>query len=94
MARLLGRPVERFTLHDLRRTAATEMAEMGIAVHVIDKLLNHKTGTIRGIAKVYNRHEYRPEQRDALVRWGRRLAAIVGDGDPVQVLDFPGRGVA
>jgi len=79
MAKTLGRPVEHFTLHDLRRTATTEMAAMGIAPHVVDKMLNHLSGTIRGVAAIYNRHEYRAEQRAAWMAWGERLAAIVGE---------------
>lgn len=85
MTRLAGRKIERFTLHDLRRTAATQMAELGVAPHVVDKLLNHKSGTIRGVAAIYNRARYRAEQRDALIRWGRRLAAIVGQCDVVDM---------
>jgi integrase len=69
--------VELFLLHDLRRTAATQMAEIGIAPHVVEKVLNHRSGMIRGIAATYNRHEYRAEQRAALLAWGERLRAIV-----------------
>src|SRR5690349_15946426 len=47
-----------WTLHDLRRTATTGMARLGIAPHVADKVLNHTAGTIRGVAAVYNRYEY------------------------------------
>jgi integrase len=56
-------------LHDLRRTAATEMAKMGIAPHVVEKVLNHISGTISGVAAVYNRYGYDAEKRDALDRW-------------------------
>jgi integrase len=46
-----------WTLHDLRRTAATGMARLNIAPHVVDKVLNHVSGTIRGVALVYNRFD-------------------------------------
>ena len=69
--------VEPFLLHDLRRTAAAQMAEIGIAPHVVEKVLNHVSGTIRGVAAIYNRHEYRPEQRAVLLAWGERPRAIV-----------------
>jgi integrase len=57
-------------LHDLRRTAASEMARMGVSPHVVEKVLNHVSGTLGGVAGVYNRYGYDPEKRDALERWG------------------------
>jgi integrase len=69
--------------HDLRRTATTMMAEMGVPPQVVDRgLLNHKSGTIRGVAAVYNKYEYAKEARDALLRWEARLRAIVGSAPP------------
>lgn len=62
-----------WTLHDLRRTATTGMAQLGIPPHVADKVLNHKTGSIRGVAAVYNRHAYLDERREALEAWGKRV---------------------
>lgn len=63
-------------LHDLRRTAATEMAKMGIVPHVVEKVLNHISGTISGVAAVYNRYGYDAEKRDALTRWGDLLERL------------------
>jgi len=64
--------------HDLRRTVATQMAEMKIAAEVVDRgVLNHQAGTIRGVAAIYNRYEYRKEARAALEAWEARLRAIV-----------------
>ncbi len=48
-------------LHDLRRTCVSGMAGLGIAPHVADKILNHRSGTIAGIAAVYQRHEFLSE---------------------------------
>lgn len=45
-------------MHDLRRIAATGMAGLGILPHVVEKLLNHTGGSIRGVAAVYNRFKY------------------------------------
>ena len=61
-------PIEipEWNLHDLRRTAATGMARMSFPPHVVDKVLNHVSGTIRGVAAVYNRFEYLDERRAAL----------------------------
>jgi integrase len=63
-------------LHDLRRTAASGMARLGIPPHVIEKLLNHKTGTISGVAAIYNRHGYAEEKRGALERWADEVTHI------------------
>jgi len=70
--------VEPFVLHDLRRTVATQMAELGIAPQVVDRgVLYHQSGVIRGVARVYNRYTYAKEAREALLAWGERLRAIV-----------------
>jgi hypothetical protein len=58
--------IPHWILHDLRRTAATGMARLNIPPHVVDKVLNHVSGTIRGVAAIYNRFEYREERRAAL----------------------------
>ena len=50
-------------LHDLRRTAATGMARLGVAPHVVEKVLNHQSGIISGVAAVYNRAAYDTEKR-------------------------------
>jgi len=70
--------VAAFTLHDLRRTAATRLASLGVAPHVIERLLNHVTGVLGGIAGVYNRFKYRDEMREALVLWTRHVRQLVG----------------
>jgi integrase len=72
---------EPWTFHDLRRTMTTMMADsetgLGIAPHVVDKILNHVSGSISGVARVYNRNEYAPERRAALDAWGRYLESLV-----------------
>jgi integrase len=70
-----------WTLHDLRRTATTGMAKMNFAPHVADKVLNHVSGTIRGVAAVYNRFAYLDERRAALDAWARRIGNIVEHAD-------------
>jgi integrase len=66
-------------LHDLRRTCVSGMARLGVAPHVADKILNHQSGTISGVAAVYQRHEFLRERKDALERWGAHVAKIVMD---------------
>ncbi len=67
-------------LHDLRRTAASGMAEIGIAPHVIEKVLNHSTGQISGVAAIYNRHAYMREKTDALNSWANALETMTQPG--------------
>jgi integrase len=66
-------------LHDLRRTCVSGMARLGIPPHVADKILNHQSGTISGVAAVYQRHDFLDERNGALERWGAHLAKIVVD---------------
>jgi len=67
-------------LHDLRRTCVSGMARLGIAPHVADKILNHQSGTISGVAAVYQRHDFLAERKHALERWGLHVARIVIEG--------------
>jgi integrase len=69
--------IEAWILHDLRRTAATGMASLNIAPHVVDRILNHVSGTIKGVAAVYNRHAYLDERKAALEAWGRYVERLV-----------------
>jgi integrase len=66
-----------WVLHDLRRTAATHMGELGIAPHVIEAVLNHISGSKAGIAGTYNRSHMLPERRAALERWASHVLALV-----------------
>jgi len=72
-----GKKIPAFRLHDLRRSLATGMAELKVAPHVVDKILNHTSGTIRGVAAVYNRFEYLPERETALKAWGNKIESLV-----------------
>ncbi|RIA46567.1 site-specific recombinase XerD [Hephaestia caeni] len=63
-------------MHDLRRTAASGMARAGVAPYVIEKVLNHVSGTISGVAAVYNRYGYDAERCAALEKWGAGLAEL------------------
>ncbi len=53
------------------------MARLGVAPHVADKILNHQTGTISGVAAVYQRHEFLAERQAALDLWGAHVAALI-----------------
>jgi len=72
--RLAG--IEGWTLHDLRRTVATGMARLGVAPHVVERILNHVSGTFGGVAGVYNRFHYLPEMKAALDLWATHIATL------------------
>lgn len=68
--------VSGWTVHDLRRTVATKMAESGAQPHVIERILNHASGTMTPIARVYNRASYEAEMRDALEKWANHVTSL------------------
>jgi integrase len=68
-----------WTLHDLRRTAATWLSEHDIEPHIVEAVLGHVSGAAkRGVAGIYNRASYRPQKRQALTLWAEHVAAITG----------------
>jgi integrase len=69
--------VRNWRLHDLRRTCVSGMARLGIPPHVADKILNHQSGTISGVAAIYQRHDFLDERNGAMERWGAHVAKIV-----------------
>ena len=83
--------IPHWTFHDLRRTAATGMARLGIPVRVTEAVLNHVSGTAGGIVSVYQRHDYADEKRQALDAWARFVADLV-DGQPDNVVRIAGVG--
>lgn len=74
-----------FNPHDLRRTAATRMTEMGISRLVVSKILNHAE---TGVTAIYDRNSYDREKRQALETWGRRLDAILTGEDKSKVVQL------
>lgn len=69
--------VSGWRLHDLRRTVVSGMARLGAPPHVADKILNHQSGTISGVAAVYQRHDFLLERKEALDRWGSHVECVV-----------------
>jgi integrase len=72
-----GHKLAPWRLHDLRRTAASGMAMLGVQPHVIERVLNHISGSQAGVAGVYNRFGYLPEKRQALDVWADHVAALI-----------------
>ena len=69
--------IEHFVIHDLRRSAATGMARIGVAHHVLDRVLNHTGGKISGVGAIYNRFEYLAERKAALEGWSRHVESLI-----------------
>ena len=82
-----GTALEPWRLHDLRRTVATRMADLGVQPHVIEAVLNHVSGHKAGVAGVYNRALYTAEKRKALEVWGEHMRAVV-EGDARKIISF------
>ncbi len=73
-------------LHDLRRSAATNMARLGIDRVVIGKVLNHAES---GVTAIYDRHRREKEVAEAMDAWGRRLEQIIDAAPGGEVVPFP-----
>jgi integrase len=90
--RKLGAAVAPWRIHDLRRTLATRLCDLGTAPHVVEQILNHQSGHRAGVAGVYNRSDYANETRAALALWADHVRSIVA-GDKPKVLPFKASGV-
>jgi integrase len=84
----LGDKVAEWTLHDLRRTCATKMADIGVQPHIIEAVLNHISGHKVGVAGIYNRSSYEREVKAALALWADHIRSLVEGGER-KVLAFP-----
>jgi hypothetical protein len=76
IAEALGEPLPHWTVHDLRRSASTAMADrLGVLPHIVEAILNHVSGHRAGVAGVYNRARYAAEMHAALQRWAQQPAS-------------------
>jgi integrase len=73
--------VEGWTYHDLRRTTATRLADLGVQPHVIECILNHSGGFRGGVAATYIRSPYANEMRAALIMWADHTRTLVEGGE-------------
>jgi integrase len=87
----LGPPIPPWVLHDIRRTVASGMARLGINLPVIEKLLNHVSGSFAGIVGVYQRHSFADEKRAAMQSWARHVEAIVSGETAGKVVSIKSR---
>jgi integrase len=72
-----GSGVTGWRRHDLRRTVATRMCDIGIAPHVVEQILNHRSGHRAGMGGVYNRSPYEREVRNTLAMWERYIGLVI-----------------
>ena len=74
--------VANWRFHDLRRSFATHSSEkLSVSPVIVDKILNHRTGQVRGVTAVYQRGEYLAERREALQKWGDYIERLVAGED-------------
>jgi integrase len=84
----LGDKVKPWRLHDIRRSVATGMADIGVLPHIVEEILNHQSGHRRGVAGTYNRSTYPNEVRAALAMWADHVISMA-EGRGRKVLPFP-----
>ncbi|MXO74852.1 integrase arm-type DNA-binding domain-containing protein [Altererythrobacter aerius] len=83
-----GEVLERWTLHDLRRTLATGMQRLGVRFEVTEAILNHVSGSRSGVAGVYQRHDWGPEKARALQSWSDHIEGLLTASDKSNVVQF------
>ncbi len=72
--------IPHWTFQDLRRTAMTNVAKLGIKLEVAERMLNHRRGTGRSpLQRIYNKHQYAAEIREGFELWTDHVAALVGE---------------
>ncbi len=77
-----------WTIHDLRRTVATNLQKLGVRLEVTEAVLGHVSGSRAGVVGIYQRHTWADEKRAALDAWARKLEAIVSGEAPSNIIDL------
>jgi integrase len=81
-----GEPIAPWRFHDLRRSGASKMPRLGVALPTVEKVLNHTSGSFAGVVGVYQRHDFANEKRAALEAWAAFLARLTSGADNVTEL--------
>jgi len=89
---LLPADMSHWCLHDLRRTAASGMARLGVNLPTIERLLNHSSGSFAGIVGIYQKYDFGSEKKQAVEVWGRHVLALAHRPRPDNVIDLAARG--
>jgi integrase len=77
-----------WNVHDIRRSVATKLADLGVMPHVVEQILNHQSGHRRGVAGTYNRSSYEREVRAALALWHDHVRSLV-EGSERKLISLP-----
>lgn len=75
----MGEGVPAWVIHDIRRTFASGLARLGVALPTIERALNHVSGSFKGVAGVYNRHDFGPERKHAFDAWGAFVERLMAE---------------
>ena len=86
VARSLWRVSRRRRVHDLRRSVATGLQRLGVRLETIEAVLGHIGGSRAGIVRVYQRHQFAEETREALTVWGAHLQRLLDGGNRAEVV--------
>ena len=86
-----GEELQHWTLHDLRRTMASGMARLGINLPIIERCLNHISGSFGGIVGVYQRHDFASEKRSAFEAWTNFVLQTVDEKKRNNVVRYVAR---
>jgi integrase len=86
MKAILGVRFKDWRVHDLRRTCATGMENLGVDTRVVETALNHVSGTKAGIVGVYQRSDHRDAVKAAFEAWGARVAGLMDCPPPSNVV--------
>jgi integrase len=90
-AKIAGRLVEPWRVHDLRRTFATGLQRLGVRLEVTEAILNHVSGSRGGVAGIYQRHDWATEKQQALDAWAAHVLAVVSGKKKSNVTPIRGR---
>ena len=77
LAEVSADPIPAWHLHDLRRTFATGCAKLGVSLPVVERCLNHVSGSFAGIVGVYQRHDFKAEKRAAFEAWTKHIGRLL-----------------
>ena len=83
-----GVPIAPWRFHDLRRAMASGMAKAGVQLPVVEKILNHVSGSFGGVQGVYQRHDFADEKRRALEGWAAHLRSLETGDEAANVVPF------
>jgi integrase len=81
-------PLAQFGLHDLRRSTASGMARLGVDLHVIERCLNHVSGSFGGIVGVYQKHKFEDGMRRAMDVWAAHIERLATGAPAANVVEF------